>query len=305
MESKRGCKQLARDQELKFAAQLKERVSHEEEAEQRRVQELRAKQQEYVRQLRNQMDEQTKTRRLQGLMSDFEKKVNMRDIEAYENQEPQLHSKIVGVASPEKSVPAETLVPGPRPAVTEVMPITGQRVEFSISPIICIAVEETPMDRRVIEMALENMRQPEVAYVRHSTQNTAYGYCPGRRSCSSMPRADMAQENLVARNPLSVAGKSQIFNQGMPIPTRKQDLFAMPAQESSTGAQTARRYDTGGNMAAAPVMVPAPAQTHTRAPSESFSRYDIISGHKQIVLRSSDRETVGRAAAAYPAGPGR
>jgi hypothetical protein len=68
--------------------------------EQKRLEEAALKQRLYSEYLRKQMEEQDRKKRgSSGMMSDNERKINMRDIEAFENRESVVHAKLVGFRS--------------------------------------------------------------------------------------------------------------------------------------------------------------------------------------------------------------
>ena len=54
----------------------------------------------YMENLRNQIEENNKKRKFQGIMSEYERMMNLGDLNAYENFESKVHSKVVGVRNP-------------------------------------------------------------------------------------------------------------------------------------------------------------------------------------------------------------
>lgn len=161
-------------------------------------------------------------------MSDHERKVNQRDLAAYENMDLELLAK-----RDQQSVPIQ--MSQERDLARKVNGLDAIPPNNKSNPF--LQPRETnqyQMPPRLIKMATKNMEDPSVVYMRHNTFNKAYGmHRPeiNKELNASVDTAKMAQAPSNVENTsnemqygarlLADAGKAQMFNVPRKINSRE------------------------------------------------------------------------------------
>lgn len=79
-----------------FGEELKKQADKDYERDQKEIQIYRDQQKEYFESLGKQVKIQNKKKRVEDMMTEQERQLNNKDIEAYQNLEPKLHSNKIG-----------------------------------------------------------------------------------------------------------------------------------------------------------------------------------------------------------------
>ncbi len=215
---------------------------------------LRAERVRYREALRKQIEQTNKKRLFRDVMSEYEKKVNGLDLSAYENMDTSLHAKVIGVrdsSEPMHNSPSRTSVksdvhPADGPPVAKTEKEEKEGYDYELVRKINIADVYPQKGNRagrpssilraspskLLEVAIQNMKDPTAGYMRHDTYNRAYGYkptafVPGKEqppqinksfdlSLAAKPqefnrdcRGELNRSAIV-ENPLAVAGRAQL-----------------------------------------------------------------------------------------------
>lgn len=193
----------------------------EEVLEKKKQEEQKTRMIKYRDILQAQIENSSKKKLFKDVMSEFEKRVNAKELEAYVNKETKLHSKVVGIKeplnlnnSPEKNVTAEKKqdeqkgekediirkLNGPN---TQKFKMCSPEKLFSHSP------------PKILEAAKQNMNNPNLNYLRQSTCNRAYGYSP-EKSHKSLNKSydiylkEMKNENSITSEKSSIDHDSSL-----------------------------------------------------------------------------------------------
>ena len=100
MQEKDAQKKMKEIADKQYAEDVKNKVLTEQQREQMKIEEAKSRQREYCNSLSRQMEESKVKRKYNELMTEHERRVNDKDIKAYEVMDTKaIHSKIPGIKS--------------------------------------------------------------------------------------------------------------------------------------------------------------------------------------------------------------
>ena len=140
--------------------------------------------------LEKQIEDNNKKRQFKDVMTEHERKINGLDISAYQNMDSQLYSKVVGAKdyqsigiSPQK----HTIVKSDSVVKTDSPSLISYELARRINRIDDVMknsrrLQQSPntgSPQKLLEMAIKNMNDPRMEYMKYSTNNKIYGYEEG------------------------------------------------------------------------------------------------------------------------------
>ena len=225
-----------KEEDASYALSIRRNVERQEALERERKEKQRQDMQRYKEILEKQIDDTNKKKLFKDVMSEYERKVNGNDLASYENMDLHLHSKVVGtkdgneaksnVPSPEIKKPTEHLYS------REAAPSADYNLARRINMVDNVMKKDNSYIQnpltynsspRIVKMAMQNMLDPRVRYMRNNTQNRIYGYNgedwfrheSTNKSMMLKPStlASRDQPGMQKGNALTIAGRSQIMDQ--------------------------------------------------------------------------------------------
>lgn len=213
--------QVKEKQNLKHALSLEDQtyarqmerqaIDASREAKQREAAQ-KQKQESYFSELAQQVELNQRQKRLEGLMSDHEKKVNKSDMKAYKYQQNQLHSMVPGIHNPNSPLPGHMQIDRmlglknaasiENPQLRQSRPMLGaaganvlaqvpsRSPQFanntslnSLAPIMPMRRSYDPnlitgdhSQQEQLQKVKQNMKSIEALMLRNNTSNRSYGY---------------------------------------------------------------------------------------------------------------------------------
>ena len=222
---------LYKEEDRNYANIVKRDTEAHEALEKEREKKHRVEMQNYREVLRKQIEDANKKKLFKDVMSEHERKVNGLDLDAYEKMDLHLHSKLVGakditevgsnVPSPEIKKLNET------PHKSDVKLSPNYELTKKINMVDNIIKNDDKYARnvpafnssqRIVKMAIENMLDPRMRYMRNNTHNKIYGYngeryfqfADSNKSIAVQPST--LDSNAYGGSALAAAGRSQIIN---------------------------------------------------------------------------------------------
>lgn len=168
----------------------------------KKIEENKKKKEEYQQLLMQQIEESKKKKLFQGIMSEYEQKINNQDLEAYENMEAKLNSKIFGVKIPEN-------LSHKYRSVSQTM-IEGRKSTLFDSP-------DKSRSSKLLDAAIKTMEDPSIQNLRHNTQNKAYGYSPTNTKPFSKLLQNKSNKIERSSSTIDYTNKSMLSNAGNKI----------------------------------------------------------------------------------------
>jgi len=171
--------------------------------------------------LEQQIEETNRKHMYRDVMSVHEKKINGMDLTGYENMDANLYSKVVGTREP-----LSNLNPIKSIKDVHVMP-NNDLIRKINAPELAMKrykqqVPDYTSSGRLLEMAIKNMKDPNVDYMRHNTYNRIYGHAkePALVNKSFEVRSSsFFPSSVLQEKPLVLAGRAQ-----MPTPSKENGL---------------------------------------------------------------------------------
>lgn len=227
-----------KEEDMNYAMNVRKNVEAQEALERKKLEIHRQEMQKYKETLEKQIEDTNKKKLFKDVMSEHERKVNSLDLDAYEKMDLHLHSKLVGVKdisemssnfpSPGFKQPSDAL------SKIETSPSMDYNLIRKINMVDNVIRKDTKRfynnepqydsSSRVVKLALQNMLDPRVKYMRNNTHNRAYGYKGenyfdfnggGINRSLTMVNEKLSSEDqpkTYRNNPLTNAGIAQIAN---------------------------------------------------------------------------------------------
>ena len=182
-----------KNEEVSYAALVKKSVSMAEEEKRQKEEEAKRQKLQYNMLLQKQILEQSKIKQFKSIMSEHEKKVNQKEIDAYMNSELQSYSKLPGIRNERiKYTPPRIKLSPPQLPERErenrlietenqqylnpqMIEMAKQYSKYSVPNRISYN-KPHQHNERLIKLAEENMNDPLMEQGRNPTYNRAYGY---------------------------------------------------------------------------------------------------------------------------------
>jgi len=263
---------MRRKEDQDYALNVKKKVQEQEEIERKKLEEQKAQQLKYKEMLRKQIEETNKKRLYKDVMSVYEKKINGLDLEAYENMDTQLHAKIVGVKdatsvglTPIKKTPPKLInennndyQPNPdnKPMVNPIQYRDSPKPDApdyelarKINMVDAVYVRNSKGNRgpsiitkspsKLLEQAIQNMRDPRVEFMRNNTHNRAYGYKPD----NDRKQGAMNQSFDIAKMQQGYDRKIDLNRSFAPPPSQPENPLAQGAKAQMSFVQQVNEMD--------------------------------------------------------------
>jgi len=228
-----------KNEDINYALNMKQYTEQQEAQDKQKKAKYKTDIQQYREILKRQIEDNSKRKLFKDVMSDHERRVNSLDLDAYQKMDLHLHSKIVGAKDIEEV----------NTNVINTRPIKHEKHELARK----IDMVDNAMKRqgnnlysrgtssRIVKLALENMKDPRVEYMRNNTQNRIYG-CIGDPYLIINKSLVVSPTNLQKEgnkyNSLTNAGRAQLSN---PI------AINLPRRNLPENKQTPYNIITGTN----------------------------------------------------------
>lgn len=219
MEARSRQTRVERQEDVDYADAVRKYVDARALEDRRREQERLRARANYRHALELQMEEASKRRMYRDVMSVHERKVNRVDLAAYENMDVSLHSKVVGTrdfAPAEKQLTPSQNETTPSPENELIRKINAPETAFRRDN---RCVQKTPdctSSSRLLAMAIKNMQDPRVDFMRHNTYNRIYGHVKESELSGHNKSFELRSPNLSLLNGregkswLALGGRAQI-----------------------------------------------------------------------------------------------
>jgi len=224
---------------MNYAEDVKQKVKTQEVLELERQEKHRLAMKKYRDDLQRQIEDTNKRKLFKDIMSDHERRVNGHDLDAYEKMNLRLHAKVVGakdVGEMQQSALYETGNVKNQPKSTSPRGLNYELAKkFNMVDNVLRRKDRTTQQSanyespsRIVKVALRNMVDPCISYMRNNTQNRVYGYKGEPYFRHGLNNSAIESPNVVNNvnnykeqhvnksmiTPLKNAGKSQVFNAG-------------------------------------------------------------------------------------------
>ncbi len=230
--------------------------------------EQRRRQKEYRDMLQAQIKNAQQRRLFEGVMSEHERRVNERDIEAYENMDTTVHSKVVGVKAPEevdarfspgkrtrkstqenlssvqgadsKDSKAGSLYPSEQPYIASPLEYQAELArKLNGGDILShrrlradsgATPGRTPS--RLAEIAAKNMDSPNLRIMRSNTRNSSYGYYNSGGGNKPAPPQD--DYGVLGSNKSFICSQRPLADAGKGLLSSNKSMLQADAQTGDT-----------------------------------------------------------------------
>ena len=208
-----------KNDDIRYAQYIRKSLETMNDLEAQRKKKEQEERMNYKKVLEKQIEDNNKKRMYRNIMSEYEKKINNEDLEAYKQWDVHIHSKVIGT----KDIAHVNSNPGreisnPKLKDSEILRKYKSTAVSSRNYGGYITETNSNKDSpRLYELARQNMEDPRIKYMRNDTYNKAYGYrnqsYDNRVSDTNNRSFEVSSYRIFNKdqiNPLTAAGKSQI-----------------------------------------------------------------------------------------------
>ena len=231
--------ELLRINDKNYADNVHKKIEIQEALEKQKREKQQLEMKRYREALEKQIDDTNRRKLYKDVMSEHERKVNGLELDAYEKMDMRLHTKLVGAKDISELPPSPPKPPhtNPNPPTENIKgaPVADYELIKKFNMVDNVMRKEEPTYQptpeyenpsRIVKLALRNMLDPRVSFMRNNTHNKIYGYKGEpfykyglNNSVITMPSENAEMDKKAADyyngpviNPLSNAGKSQVFD---------------------------------------------------------------------------------------------